>query len=445
MSYILDVIDDKIPLSYEYINPKVNYEYLIPQLSINKLDFLSKYYNIQTILGSNMDSNLIDSEIIIRCILYDGEYPYGYFDLNRITSENIENNFEFSLKTTKLYNNNDEIELVSETGSDTNYIKRLDLSATPNLNNEFDVGLEQQGVLINEKIPSGFFKENLTFKIAVLIKDTEVDGNRVYRDTNNNSTTIKLLHNQPDLDNYSIVSILKGDTFINLFKSLSPIMYSEFLVDSVTSNALLTKVPLIFSNYFNNTINYTNFYEVFNKYLNVLLGNLNILEENTRIDFRFYNSYGPCKYYSIDKVNINFEFNIKLVGNYSLELDSNIKNSIINNIENFNETNSTVTISKLFTEIQNTYDEIEYIEFVGINNYNINNEDLEYIPYKKQKIELLAPTPLTHNPATMSKEHLINFVPEFINIPYNKNYEVTDAGVMKFNPSIIINYIQESF
>jgi len=445
ISYILDICNMEVPLSFEYINPKVNNEFLIPQISVKKLDFLSSFYDIEIFMGTNMDEEYLSENIKIRCILMRNDTtPYAYFDFN--LDETSEGNvYKFSLKTSREFNKFDEIELVSENGN-TNYLKRLNLSGVAGINIGFDEVLLSRGINPYEIIPNCNVQENLTFKLAILIKDPEVNGVKNYNDTGNNSSFLQMFKNQEDTSDYSIVSVLKTDRPINLFKNLSNIMYSEVFVNPSTLNFTINKIPVVFTKYFNNEINYSNFYELFNTYVTVLKENLNLLEQNTKVDMRFYNSYGICKYSSIDRVNIELELNLKLNSNqYSTELDANIKNSIIEMIEQFNLKNQgLITISSIYSELIRKFPQISFIEFIGLNDYTAYSNNINKVPHLKQRIELIVPTPLTHDYANIDKEHLINFVPEFINIPRNKDFEINqNTNALVFQPSIKINYLQD--
>ena len=94
------------------------------------------------------------------------------------------------------------------------------------------------------------------------------------------------------------------------------------------------------------------------------------------MDFKFFNTYGPSKLFTIDNegayVNrtcLSLTFRLKLKPNY----DTNIINDIINNvkdyIENINEIDS-LHIPNLITEITNKYREsIVFFEFIDMNGY----------------------------------------------------------------------------
>ena len=447
VSYIFDICDQELNLKFDYVNTQVNNEFIIPHIEVSKLDFLSNYYKFNLIMGSNLDPMLISTDIIVRCVLSKGNTSYGYFDYKLNSESGKENEYVFSLKTSRKFDNNDEIEIISdvEGPEDINYLKRLNVRNIPGSNFDYDDYLENLGVSFYEKIPHINLPEGLEMKIYILIKDPPVNNKRKYSDNSSSSFDINLMKEQEDVSDYSIVSILSTKSDLNLFKSLSTLMYSDFTIKDVSRRFKIDKIPVIYTKYFNNVTNYTNFYKLFDDYVTILHQNLNLIEQNTKINVRFYNTYGPCKYSSIDRVNITFEINLKIKPySYTSELDANIKNAVIKYMEEFNDKNRGLfTISGVYTRLLRDFPEIEYIEYMGINDFNARATELDRQPHLKQKIELVVPTPITHDPTSIDKEQLINFVPEYINIPKNKNYEISEENNnLVFHPNIVIKYIQ---
>jgi hypothetical protein len=102
---------------------------------------------------------------------------------------------------------------------------------------------------------------------------------------------------------------------------------------------------------------------------------INLLENNMAIDFKFFNTYGPCVNYrtedddEIGHVDIELNFQIKLKSTSDIytkeEISLAIKESIedIYNLGDFH-------IPNLITQITNQFSErIEYIEFIGFNHF----------------------------------------------------------------------------
>ncbi len=153
-----------------------------------------------------------------------------------------------------------------------------------------------------------------------------------------------------------------------------------------------------------------------NSTLALIDSNSALIENNNGINIKWYNTYGPSKYFNVgsgldsqvlDKLNISIDFRIKI--NRVLLTDER-KNDIKNHIKQFiesinaNDTNN-IYIFDIFTSLKEAFPEIVYVEFVGINNYSSSIQIME-------------------NSVPDVRNSLINikdFVPEFVNIDTQKN------------------------
>jgi hypothetical protein len=153
--------------------------------------------------------------------------------------------------------------------------------------------------------------------------------------------------------------------------------------------------------------------------------NLNSLQNNTDLDMKFYNTFGMSQYYEIEEggqrfnsdVNMSVSLNIKL--NQTID-EKEIIDFIATFMENTNNSDSRViSISNLITELENNFDEIDYIEFNTLNEHN--TQKIIYTYEESQSIQ------------GASHQQLINFVPEYINI---NDYTTSDA-----EKNITISYI----
>lgn len=99
-----------------------------------------------------------------------------------------------------------------------------------------------------------------------------------------------------------------------------------------------------------------------------------LLEDAFEMDFKFFNTYGPSKFFTwdnglevIDRVNISLFFKLKLKPNYDSNIVEDIRKDIKDYIEDINEIKS-LHIPNLITYITNRYnDSIVFFEFVSIN------------------------------------------------------------------------------
>jgi hypothetical protein len=102
-----------------------------------------------------------------------------------------------------------------------------------------------------------------------------------------------------------------------------------------------------------------------------------LLEDSFGVDFKFFNTYGPSKLFSLskdgsmllDKTNISLIFECK----FNMANDSYITSDITTYIKSYMEDINDISelhISNLTTAVKNEFsDQLVYFKFVGLNNY----------------------------------------------------------------------------
>ena len=128
-------------------------------------------------------------------------------------------------------------------------------------------------------------------------------------------------------------------------------------------------------------------------YKKAYIDNANIKMENSfGVDFKFYNTYGPSKLFTLDnneeyihRVNIQLNFRVKLASAYDVYTVDYIKEYVKTVIvENLNEEDS-LHIPNLITNVTNKYREsIVFFEFLGIDDYgpgvqHLYHKDVDYV------------------------------------------------------------------
>jgi hypothetical protein len=180
------------------------------------------------------------------------------------------------------------------------------------------------------------------------------------------------------------------------------------------------RVPCIRRSYAENEENISEFIENIN-YKKAYIDNaLYVLEDNFLIDFKFFNTYGPSRTYTmskngtdlIDRVNLTIEFELKLLTNSDKNTKDYIARDIKEYIEDLNDISS-LHIPNLITDITTNYREsIEYLEFKGFNGYGPGVQHI----YRQD-----------YNVLTGTQD--VNMIPEFLTIH-------TDQDM---TPNIVIN------
>ena len=108
-----------------------------------------------------------------------------------------------------------------------------------------------------------------------------------------------------------------------------------------------------------------------------------VLEDSFGMDFKFFNTYGPSKLYTIDnsstylnRVNLTVTFKLGLQVNYDENIVQYITDDVKAFIEDINSVDS-IHMSNLVTEITQKYSEsITFFEFVDMNGYGPGEQHL---------------------------------------------------------------------
>lgn len=107
------------------------------------------------------------------------------------------------------------------------------------------------------------------------------------------------------------------------------------------------------------------------------------IEDSFGMDFKFFNTYGPSKMYTLDgvgqylnRVNLSLTFRMGLQVNYDENIIQYITDDVKAFIENINEIDS-VHMSNLVSDITAKYeDSITFFEFVDFNGYGPGNQHM---------------------------------------------------------------------
>ena len=193
----------------------------------------------------------------------------------------------------------------------------------------------------------------------------------------------------PNLDGYTVTNIYDVRGGVKFFENFSNIISSQ--VNHLTPESIyetkqgfyLKSVPVIRLTYADDESNLQELISEMSEAKAYIDQGIMKLENNFDIDFKFFNTYGPSKTYSLDKegnrilnrVNLSLDFKIRLTKAADIYTKDYIIRDIKEMIEDLNNLNN-LHIPNLITEITNKYrpNSIEYIEFVGFNRSKQNPE-----------------------------------------------------------------------
>ena len=252
-----------------------------------------------------------------------------------------------------------------------------------------------------------------------------------------------------NINNYCLAAIIKNSDDIKLYQNMNSLMNSIITYVEETDEYDIELVPLIGLRYYMARPN--TFYNLLNKCINFVDANLPRLENNTNCDIKFYNTYGPSRYFYFNKQTITnnifidnetqeevsdisgknpyqlsmitksntkynylgrtdviLDFDIYLYENITSEKDEEIKKYISDYVEECN-TELILPISNLITLLQNNFNIIKYIKYNGIFSDVLNNNDTS----KGNDYQLIDND---FNFNEMSKEEIRVYVPEYLNL-----------------------------
>jgi len=462
LSYYLNSIYEKYDLDYSYIYEKSTAEFIINKFNLERNSFWSNRYKFSLALATNIVSSEILNEedlnnpfetgnlkVLVFLKREDGEY-LGYSKLNFVSREDGNNifNYEGYIETDDFISDNDEIRIINSR-TDGNFFKCYqNVSST---DNEILIDGEDSLIPLNN-----IYAEICVYYNYEKFNITENERNRIRE------------KRVPKMSNYVLCNTFTTSTPIQLVKNISNIVYST-IVDDGENRYKINSLPLIRSNYTLNSDNMKTIITKLNYISNSLQGILNLIENNFDIDMKFYNTFGPSKYYTIgrqkqvkngvstildtaellDDIAISINLKIKLNCNLTDLIKNDIENYIVNFIEsiNNNEEINYIYVSDLISGLTKTFEYIKYIEFDSFNDYHYyienNEEDNSYTEHTYQIIE----NKLGESDK-MALKQVIKYVPEYINIIdeiknfdklsslelfNNKNYKEILAGDIDIN------------
>jgi len=218
-------------------------------------------------------------------------------------------------------------------------------------------------------IPEFIFSENIEFKLAVGYGNTLLDTD------------------------FTEIALLNPKTYIELAEDISDVIRSKLTINDSTGIVSIKSIPVISSLFFLNSKLNSNTSRTFNNLITLLRNSISLLENNTSLDLKLFNTYGLSRNTTADTIDLSLSIQIKLnIPKPDPILEYNIKEFITKFIEKSNNaTAKEFALSNMLKELENTFKEISYIRFVNINganlqnvgfinNYTDNNYPKNYIP-----------------------------------------------------------------
>lgn len=398
-NYYSTYLDSKIEMKYSYINPHISESFQVKELNIAKHNITDSKYTLTLQLNTTYNINE-SNNILVRVVLYDkANKPYGFFDLDAPSSNSFY--YEGYLETDNLIHNN-KINLI-------------------------DSLYNVKGSAIGKDIlPSVLVDNEIKMEVALLIRSDV---------SNEKQGVFKYMQ---DLDEYTTALIFSNENDIPLFKNLYNYMESDVRPPKSGNIFTIKQFPLIEREYF--THSFFNFFEVWNVYLDIVKDNIDKLENNTSVDIKLTNTYGPSRFYYYDtelnednnivyKYIDNVHMGLNLIIHLNYYLDSDIDLAIRKFISDFIESCNTerlFPISNLIRLLETEFDIIKYIEFFEIGGHDtqkIRNTFTSLLDMTKQEVEDYVPEYLNIEKKLDLPSEIDNNL--LVGYPYNYNINIT--------------------
>ena len=229
----------------------------------------------------------------------------------------------------------------------------------------------------------GYFEDNASARIYILGKFDEDYGR---------STIDTMI---PDLEGYSLINVYSVQGGLSFYNNLTPVMNTR--VHHVTDIEdpqdegyyFVQGVPFVGAHYFKEEDNVSYFIHELLKKKSYIDHCLTLVENNMDIDFKYFNTYGDSKTYTIGDrehtllghIDITMKFRAKFVNQNDTQTKRAIINRIKSEIENLNESGQDLHIPKLIHDLMEEFkDVVVYIEYM---NFNDNRLGINHIELKE--------------------------------------------------------------
>ena len=312
-------------------------------------------YSVNTVTYVDEDGNpqtetITTQNIRIVMVLYKDNNPYRWTELDL---QNVDaNNAYYTFGK----------EMVTDTQFDDQ-------------NNIRILGLNEAG---STKAIYGYFGEYTDMKIYILAKTSDED------DPSTDYARKDLDAIAPGYSEYTITNVYTATEGISFYNNYTNIMNTKVEVSETSDDIFnIYGIPVIGRHYLTDETNVKYLLEAIDERKSYIDYCLQIVENTMNIDFKFFNTYGDSKTYTLgDKTTLIGSIDTELRFKISLKDESDIttKDSIVADIKDMIEDLNEIAdwhISKLIQDIMNKYDDrINFIEFVGFNEFDADDQHI---------------------------------------------------------------------
>ena len=309
--------------------------FIANSITVRRNSVFESTYQFDFAVSSNLDAEGIAAKCLVRIAFFDeSNVNRGYVEAVHVTGTNI---FRAILNTDDAFD------------GATN-----EMLFTSSLWNEVN----------NTLMPAAPLPQKLRAKIEL------------YYDNQSNDTSVRYVQRGSSI--YQLASLFQTTDLISLYRSLDRVMFSDMYVSS-EGTFHCRNVPLIGSNFFLNPRIGQEAVTTISQYYNAILEVFDLLHNNTSVDIKLYNSYGPSHEFNVDRPNISLKLEVRSKGRASEELRNKVIYETSAFVQSCNDNDrSRFSISNLTTHLENIIPDIAFIRFIGLNGVAIQNSEHIY-------------------------------------------------------------------
>ena len=358
ISYYLTRMNIDKFLNFDYINQASQNQFVASTINWKREFFTDKdKYKLNIKMSQNIlsDMNLVNyddkgkitgANVKVALVLYNSDdepYRYKFAEFKKYYESNYVFEFEVSLQTDDVID---------------------DLTSRIRINDMKDIGTVTTSY--------GYFNKKTKAKLFIYVVNQ--DGEEAGR-----KDADKIIPSM-EVSGYALSNIYEVYDGIDFFYNYSHIMNSTIKVAKRSDTSLLytvNKMPVIRYSYMNTEEKFQEFIRQLEIRRHYIESCLDVLEDSFGIDFKFFNTYGPSKLFSVtgdptrlDRVNLTLKFRCSLTTQTNKYIKQDIISLIKEYVEDINNGIANLHMPNLVTEITNKYrEQILFFEFREINDY----------------------------------------------------------------------------
>ena len=358
ISYYLTRMNIDKFLNFDYINQASQNQFVASTINWKREFFTDKdKYKLNIKMSQNIlsDMNLVNYDdkgkitgvnVKVALVLYNSDdepYRYKFAEFKKYYESNYVFEFEVSLQTDDVID---------------------DLTSRIRINDMKDIGTTTTSY--------GYFNKKTKAKLFIYVVNQ--DGEEAGR-----KDADKIIPSM-EVNGYALSNIYEVYDGIDFFYNYSHIMNSTIKVAKQSDTSLLytvNKMPVIRYSYMNTEEKFQEFIRQLEIRRHYIESCLDVLEDSFGIDFKFFNTYGPSKLFSVtgdptrlDRVNLTLKFRCSLTTQTNKYIKQDIISLIKEYVEDINNGIANLHMPNLVTEITNKYrEQILFFEFREINDY----------------------------------------------------------------------------